>query len=43
MSDEFVVFFGAWLSLECASVFLSCLVYRVGCGSDAAGYVIVLV
>ncbi len=43
MSYEFVVFFGARLSLECTLVFLSCLVYRVGCGSDAGGYVIVLV
>ena len=43
MSGEFVVFFGAWLSLECASVFLSCMVYLVGCGSDDRGYVIVFV
>ena len=43
MSDEFVVFFGARLSLECASVFLSCLVYRARCGLDAGGYVTVSV
>ena len=43
MSDEFVVLFGARLSLECASVFLSCMIYRVGRGSEAGGYVIVLV
>ena len=42
MFDEFAVFSGAWLSLECASVFLLCLVYLVGFGSDAGGYVIVL-
>ena len=43
MSYEFVVFFGARFYLECVSVLLPRLAYRVECRSDAGGYVVVLV